>query len=114
MNITYPTGTTVPVILSGTTQLGTPGIPDLGGTVLEDEIRTFTAGKGRSIRGTLQDRVVQMNDTIGTLAFYSWIKEFNAPPGTPGITEMYFDWLVSHGPPTTTEIKNRSSLRQAE
>ncbi len=35
-----------------------------------------------------------MNDTIGTLAFYSWIKEFNAPPGTPGITEMYFDWLV--------------------
>lgn len=81
MNITYPASTTVPVILSGTTQLGTPGIPDLGGTVLEGEIRIFTAGKGSSIRGTLQDRVVQMNDTIGTLAFYSWIKEFNAPTG---------------------------------
>ena len=91
MNVRYNTS----VELSGTTQFGTPGL-NLGGVVLEDELRPFPPiSYPDPIRGVLQDRVVRMGDN--TLAFYVRIKEFSGT--TRGITEMSFNWFPAPPPP---------------
>ncbi len=98
MNVTYNSS----VDLSGTTQFGTPGL-NLGGMVLEDVLRPFTAPfRSEAITGTLQDRVVRMGDN--TLAFYTRIKEFS---GSQGITEVTFNWLATT-PPATINLDFRT------
>jgi hypothetical protein len=64
----FPLISGVPVRVTGTTAQARP---ELGGVVLEDEIRPFTNG---TVSGTLQDRVVR-SSRDGSLAFYYRIRE---------------------------------------
>ncbi|HEY0408154.1 MAG TPA: hypothetical protein VGC89_20620 [Pyrinomonadaceae bacterium] len=75
--------------------------PELGGVVLEDQIRAFANG---SVSGTLQDRVVR-SSRDGSLAFYYRIRELRG--GNINQAIVLGDWFLGGHVPSAVDADFR-------